>query len=83
MKTVLSFGKNGEKVVADLQITGELQTSYIAEAIYEDSGEYLSETEILKLESSYKDLIRELCNDYSENEYYDMRSQKLSYKEDQ
>lgn len=60
------YGKLREPVIATLYIESGFRDSYVAEAVFENTGEYLREHEILLLEAQNADLIHEVCIEYEE-----------------
>lgn len=60
------YGKLREPVIATLYIESGFKDSYVAEAVFENTGEYLKETELLLLEAQNADLIHDACLEYSE-----------------
>lgn len=62
MQVVLFYGKLNERVEAKLVNTGDPDTSYVAEATFEETGDYLNEDEVLLLERQNDLLIRDLCS---------------------
>lgn len=64
----LLFGKLREPVRATLYVESGFKNSYVAEAIFEETGEYLSETEVLQLEAQNADMIYDACLEYEESE---------------
>ena len=63
MKAILFYGKLRERVCAKIANTGDPETSYIREATFEETGDYLNEDEVLLLERQNEDYIKELCNE--------------------
>lgn len=63
----LIFGSLQEPVLATIQVAEGFKNAYIAEAVFENTGEYLSETEVLQLEAQNVDRIFDACVEYDED----------------
>jgi len=63
----LQYGKLKEGVLATLYVESGFKDAYVAEAVFETTGEYLSEHEILLLEAQNADLIHEACLEHEES----------------
>ena len=64
----LAYGKLREPVQATLYIESGFKNAYVAEAVFEETGEYLSETEVLQLEAQNADVIYDACLAHAESE---------------
>ena len=67
------YGKLKEPVIATLYVESGFKDSYVAEAVFENTGEYLREHELLLLEAQNADLIHEACAEYAEEQSYTER----------
>jgi len=65
----LFFGCLSEPVTATVHVADGFKSAYVAEAIFENTGEYLSETELLQLEAQNADRIFDACIEHAEEEF--------------
>lgn len=61
------YGKLKEPVIATIYVESGFKDAYVVEAVFENTGEYLREHEVLLLEAQNADLIHEACLEYQES----------------
>lgn len=62
----LVYGKLKEPVNAMVHVECNVRDAYVAEAVFENTGAYLNETELLLLEAQNSDRIHDACTEYAE-----------------
>ncbi|NBU33868.1 hypothetical protein EBZ38_03485 [bacterium] len=65
----LIYGSLNEPVLAKIHVEEGFKNAYVAEAVFEETGEYLSETEVLLLEAQNADRIFDACTEHAEEEF--------------
>lgn len=60
------YGKLREPVIATVYVESGFKDAYVVEAVFENTGEYLREHEVLLLEAQNADLIHDACSEYEE-----------------
>lgn len=58
-KCKMLYGDNRRPITAELSLAEELSDSYFTSAVFEDTGEYLNESQLLILESEMLSILED------------------------